>query len=198
MASSLTAFGNTVPVSYLRLVPKHEAPTNICWGDRNRSVLVRVPLGWRTKRDMACNANPKEKVNSLGKGDSQTVEFRCPDGSANAHLLIAGLATAARHGLQMPGALELAKKLYVDVNIFHDEFKNIQKILPQLPLSCWQSADCLMRDRAVYEKDGVFSPKVIDGIARSLKSYNDRDLSRRLYGKPAKIKELITQYLHCS
>jgi len=32
LASSLTAFGNTVPTSYLRLVPHQEAPTNICWG----------------------------------------------------------------------------------------------------------------------------------------------------------------------
>jgi len=98
----------------------------------------------------------------------------------------------------MPGALGLAKKLYVDVNIFHDEFKRIQKTLPQLPLSCWQSADCLVRDRSIYEKDSVFSHKVIDGIARNLKNYNDRDLSRMLYGKPAKIKNLINQYLHCS
>ena len=45
-AESLTAFGNTVPTSFLRLVPHQEAPTSICWGDRNRSVLVRVPLGW--------------------------------------------------------------------------------------------------------------------------------------------------------
>ena len=35
-ASSLTAFGNTNPTSYFRLVPKQEAPTNICWGDRNK------------------------------------------------------------------------------------------------------------------------------------------------------------------
>ncbi|MFH1226955.1 MAG: glutamine synthetase family protein [Planctomycetota bacterium] len=197
MASSLTAFGNTVPVSYLRLVSKQEAPTNICWGDRNRSVLVRVPLGWRNERDMARSANPKEKAKFSGKSDSQTVEFRCPDGSANVHLLMAGLAVAARHGLQMTGALNLARKLYVDVNIFHDEFKKIQKILPQLPFSCWESADCLLRDRAVYEKDNVFSTKVIDGIAKKLKSYDDKNLSQRLYGKTQKIKELIDRYLHC-
>ena len=44
-AASLTAFGNMNPTSYFRLVPHQEAPTSICWGDRNRSVLVRVPLG---------------------------------------------------------------------------------------------------------------------------------------------------------
>ncbi|PIY33094.1 MAG: glutamine synthetase, partial [Bacteroidetes bacterium CG_4_10_14_3_um_filter_42_6] len=42
LAPSLTAFGNQNPTSYFRLVPHQEAPTNICWGDRNRSVLVRV------------------------------------------------------------------------------------------------------------------------------------------------------------
>jgi len=49
LSSAITAFGNTIPTSYLRLVPHQEAPTNICWGDRNRSVLVRIPLGWIAK-----------------------------------------------------------------------------------------------------------------------------------------------------
>lgn len=63
LAPSLTAFGNTNPTSYFRLVPHQEAPTNICWGDRNRSVLVRVPLGWTSgASDMLRDANPLEKV----------------------------------------------------------------------------------------------------------------------------------------
>lgn len=58
-SQSLTAFGNTVPTSFLRLVPHQEAPTYICWGDRNRSALVRVPLGWNNMDDrMICDANP--------------------------------------------------------------------------------------------------------------------------------------------
>ena len=60
LAPSITAFGNTNPTSYFRLVPHQEAPTNICWGDRNRSVLVRVPLGWSAKTDMCMLANPLE------------------------------------------------------------------------------------------------------------------------------------------
>lgn len=32
------AGGDANPTSYLRLVPHQEAPTNVCWGDRNRSV----------------------------------------------------------------------------------------------------------------------------------------------------------------
>ena len=60
LAPSITAFGNTNPTSYFRLVPHQEAPTNVCWGDRNRSVLVRVPLGWTAKKDLCSQANPGE------------------------------------------------------------------------------------------------------------------------------------------
>ena len=45
-ASTLSAFGNTVASSFLRLVPNQEAPTRICWSHNNRSALIRVPLGW--------------------------------------------------------------------------------------------------------------------------------------------------------
>ena len=39
-ASTLSAFGNTVASSFLRLVPNQEAPTRICWSDNNRSALI--------------------------------------------------------------------------------------------------------------------------------------------------------------
>lgn len=96
-------------------------------GDRNRSVLVRVPLGWLNVKNMAKDANPQDKGEFSESMDSQTVEFRCPDGSADVHLLLAGLAVAARHGLGMKGALELADKLYVDVNIFSPNIRLFRK-----------------------------------------------------------------------
>lgn len=197
LAPSLTAFGNTVPVSYLRLVPHQEAPTNICWGDRNRSVLVRVPLGWLDVKNMIGDANPVEREEALEFTDSQTIEFRCPDGSANIHLLLAGLAVAARHGIEMEDALELAKKLYVDVNIFHAEHRSIRDKLPQLPTSCWESAECLSKDRKIYERDGVFPAVVIDGLIEMLKGYNDRDLSEKYYGKADEINKLVDEHFHC-
>jgi glutamine synthetase len=198
LAPSLTAFGNTVPLSYLRLVPHQEAPTNICWGDRNRSVLVRVPLGWLGAKNMVEDANPQVKVGFSEFIDSQTVEFRCADGSADIYLLLAGLAVAARYGLEMEGALELADKLYVDVNIFSPEHKKVQERLPQLPTSCWESAESLLKDREIYQRDGVFTPVVIDGVVKKLKSYNDKNLSEKLYGKEDEIKKLVDEYLHCS
>jgi len=197
LAPSLTAFGNTVPLSFLRLVPHQEAPTNICWGDRNRSVLVRIPLGWLNVGDMARDANPQETEESPEFGESQTVEFRASDGSANIYLLLAGLAVATRHGLEMPDALEVAERLYVDVNIFAPKNQKLQGKLPELPTSCWESAEYLLRDRHVYEKDTVFSPVVIEGLAKMLKSYNDRDLSEQYYGERDELKKLVDEYFNC-
>jgi glutamine synthetase len=198
LSPSLTAFGNTVPLSFVRLVPHQEAPTNICWGDRNRSVLVRVPLGWLNVGNMAKDANPQDKGEPSDFAGSQTVEFRCPDGSANVCLLMAGLTVAARHGLEMEDALKVADELYVDVNVFSSEHKALQQKLPQLPTSCWESAESLLKDREIYEKDGVFSSVVIDGLVKQLKSYDDKDLTERYYGKGDEIKKLVDQYFHCA
>lgn len=198
LAKSLTAFGNTVPLSYLRLVPHQEAPTNVCWGDRNRSTLVRVPLGWLGVGNMVRDANPQEADEFAGGVDNQTIEFRSPDGSANIYLLLAGLAVAARHGQEMENALQYADSLYAGVNVFEEEHSDIRDRLPQLPASCAESADCLLADRGIYETDGVFSPVLIDGVAEMLRSYEDGDLSERLYGKTEEIGKLVREYLHCS
>jgi glutamine synthetase len=198
LARSLTAFGNTVPISFLRLVPNQEAPTNVCWSDRNRSALVRVPLGWLNVKHMITDANPQASEASSENWDSQTVEFRCPDGCANIHLTLAGLAVAARHGLQMEDALKLSSELYVDVDIFCPEHRRIQERLPRLPTSCWESAENLLEDRRFYERDDVFPPLVIDGLARTLKGYDDKNLSKRLRGDPDEIKKLVGEHIHCS
>ena len=197
LAPSLTAFGNIIPTSYFRLVPNQEAPTNICWGDRNRSVLVRVPLGWGSKHDMITDANPNEKDTQKGFGSRQTVEFRCPDGSADIYLLFAGLTVAARHGLKMKDALEYAEKSYVDINIFDEKFKQRVKDLQHLPDSCWKSAGILQKQRAVYEQGGVFPPLVIDGIIKKLRSYNDEFLRESIRDNEKEILKLVNTFLHC-
>lgn len=196
-AGALTAFGNTNPTSYFRLVPHQEAPTNICWGDRNRSVLVRVPLGWTAKTDMCQIVNPLEKPSKGDVSQKQTVEFRCPDGSANIYLLLAGLAVACRHGFEMQGALEFAEKTYVNVNIFKDEHKEKVKDLAQLPASCCESADVLDKTRFIFEKHGVFSSGMIDGIIKDLKSFNDKKLRTEIEKKPEMMMELVNAHFHC-
>lgn len=197
LAPSLTAFGNTNPTSYFRLVPHQEAPTNICWGDRNRSVLVRVPLGWSMKNSMIHHANPKEPEGELDFSQKQTVEFRCPDGSADVYLLLAGLTVAARHGHSMPNALEYTDKTYVDVNIFDQAFKDRLSQLGQLPVSCADSADCLEKQRAIYEEFGVFTPLMIDDMIRKLKSFDDRDLRAKIGNNKDDILKMVETYFHC-
>jgi len=197
LAPSLTAFGNTNPTSYFRLVPHQEAPTNICWGDRNRSVLVRVPLGWSGNRNMLHDANPLEGTVETDFSYKQTVEFRCPDGSADIYLLLAGLTVAARHGFEMGNALEFAKKTYVDVNIFHEEHKSITENLEHLPASCWDSAEQLIRQREIYEKYGVFHPATIDGFIKKLKAYNDQNLREEIHCNKEKIMQMVRNYFHC-
>ncbi|MBI9055654.1 MAG: glutamine synthetase [Bacteroidales bacterium] len=197
LSSSLTAFGNTIPTSYLRLVPHQEAPTNICWGDRNRSVLVRVPLGWIADTSMILDANPQETGAIPYVAGKQTVELRSGDGSADIYLYMAGIIVAAQHGLQMPNALKMAEKLYMDVNIFDDEHKDKLAKLECLPQSCWESADALAEKREFFEKSGIFPSGTIDQIVKKLKSFDDKDLSERLYGKEDELRELVMKYLHC-
>lgn len=197
LAESITAFGNKNPTSYFRLVPHQEAPTNVCWGDRNRSVLVRVPLGWTAGVDLCHAANPLEPSVDVDTTAKQTVEMRSPDGSADLYQLIAGLCVACRHGFEMENAAELAERTYVNVNI-HDA-ANADKLrsLAQLPDSCSASADCLERQRAVYEAKGVFSKAMIDGIIRQLRAFDDRTLRSEIDHNHDAIRQLVNTYFHC-
>jgi glutamine synthetase len=153
LAPSIIAFGNKNPTSYFRLVPHQEAPTNVCWGDRNRSVLVRVPLGWAADVDMCRAANPLEPAANYDTSIKQTVEMRSPDGSADLYQLLAGL--------------------------------------------CVASANCLQRQRSVFEEYGVFSPAMIDGIIEQLRSFDDAQLRRSIANKPEEIQKLVNEHFHC-
>ena len=140
---------------------------------------------------------PKEKEAGKDFNSRQTVEFRCPDGSADIYLLFAGLTVAARHGLEMRDALKFAEDTYVDVNIFEEKHKTRVSHLAQLPFSCAQSADYLEQQRPIYEAYDVFPHQIIDGIIRHLKSFNDSTLLERIKGNEKEILKLVNQYLHC-
>ena len=80
-------------------------------GDRNRSVLVRVPLGWSGKNMMAIDANPKRKV--LYPILLQSKPLNCEALMVRRmYICFSGwfMAVAARHGLEMKDALDYAKK----------------------------------------------------------------------------------------
>jgi glutamine synthetase len=79
--------------SYKRLVPGFEAPAYICWGSRNRSTLVRVPLD-----------RPEHEV-------ARRVELRSPDPACNPYLVFAVMLRAGLEGIEkkypLPDPMEL-------------------------------------------------------------------------------------------
>lgn len=195
MAACVTAFGNTVPTSYFRLVPHQEAPVNVCWAFRNRSALVRIPLGWTNASGMIKDANPGSA--DFPVAPNQTIEIRSADGSANIHLLIASLCVAARRGFENPKALETVNNYFVDKNIHSKEFAGMLDKLPKLPMSCSESADVLSINRQAFEDLGIFTPQVIDSTIQRLKSYNDKHISEKMFGKEEEVKKLVEEYLYC-
>ena len=183
-ADSLTAFGNTVPSSYLRLVPNMEAPTQFFWSDANRKAMVRVPLGWSKINNLAGLVNPGHKSEPMKIDSMQTIEFRVPDGSANVHQILAGITMAAEYGFtHSEEALKLTDKLYFRGKTA-EENKNIE--FPSLPATCADSSDILEKQRELYERENIFPPSVINYSISQLRAENDRDMHKtisELYGK---------------
>ncbi len=68
--------------SYKRLVPGYEAPVYICWGQKNRSALIRIPRY------------------SKGREQSTRAELRCPDPSGNPYLVFAVMLEAGLDGMR--------------------------------------------------------------------------------------------------
>lgn len=197
LAPAITAFGNTNPTSYFRLVPHQEAPTNICWGDRNRSVLVRVPLGWTSKADMSGMANgPQPECTDVDARQKQTFEIRSADCSADVYKLLAALAVAVRIGLQMPDALEVAENYYVDIDIHKPENALRCNALPTLPANCAESAERLNRYRESFEAEGVFPPDTIDATIATLKSF-DTDEAKEALTDPEIMAKFVKAYFYC-
>ena len=188
-AKALTAFGNTVPTSFLRFTEGEESPEGISWGETDRTGLVRVPLAWggHVLPGMVAHANPhsSEPIPEPAV-HPQTVELRLADGSADVHLLLAGMAVAARRGLTDPDSLELAARLST---ADHDDFE-------QLPSSCADAADALESERASFEADGVFSRELIDAVLDRLRADDDAALVRKSAKNDDARTELIRRHWH--
>lgn len=178
-APSLTAFGNPTPISYLRFIARKESPMHVCWSERNRLALIRIPLWWNFLGTQAETENTRK-----------TIEYRAPDPFANVYLLFAGMVVAINHAMENPDeALKTAEKLHVNG-------KNKGKRLKMLPKSCYESAKNLRKDRKLYEAGGIFPKKLIDKTIERLRDYKDKDLWRNIAEKPEKIEKLLQQYIH--
>lgn len=178
-AAALTAFGNTVAASYLRLVPGQEAPTRVCWGARNRAGLVRVPLAFDTPSRLDRVMNPREDGSYPEGVERPTIEYRSPDGSGYPHLLLAAVTMCAAEGVGSPDAVALARRLEVK----HERAKDLEGF-DQLPPTAVAAAHALARDRAFFEEQGM-SSHLIDIVIRKLEDERDEGLGERLRALPA-------------
>ena len=196
--TSLPAFGNPHPLSFMRLVPHQEAPTSLCWSFSNRSALVRVPLGWTKKMEMAKKVNPLEEPVGHSFGGKQTFEWRASDGFADTYLLMSALCCAARHGLEHPDALAIAERTYVGlgVNIHDASNEALQNALEQLPASCEEAAVELEKDRTIYTSEGVFSDSIIDYTIKFLSDFHDSNLRRHLLDHPSELMQLVSETIN--
>jgi glutamine synthetase len=181
-APALTGFGNSVAASYLRLVPHQEAPTRVCWGERNRSGLIRVPLAFGGDNLPAEVFNPAEDTAMANGHARPTVEFRSPDGSAFTYLLLAAITACVRDGLTDGKSAEFARSLQISGNLF--EQPELVARLKSLPAHAVEAADVLDRGRGFFEQSG-FPPRLIDVVIGKLRDEDDDQLSEKIRELPA-------------
>ncbi len=144
---ALMAFGNRVPSSLARLSQAREAPSAIRWGRYDRSALVRIPL-------VPAGAGGRPVA-------EPTVEFRLPDGSAMAHLLLAGIVQAM---IAAAGDRDLSG-LIAATSIRPP--KGAAVPVDPLPRDFSEVASALGRHREPLEAGGVFPCELLDAaIAR--------------------------------
>lgn len=95
-AKEITAVLNQWVNSYKRLVSGYEAPVYICWAQRNRSALVRVPMY------------------KPGKEKATRIELRSPDPACNPYLAFAVMLAAGLDGIEKGYELpnEVPQNLY--------------------------------------------------------------------------------------
>lgn len=130
-APALTAIVSPTVNSYKRLVSGFEAPVYICWGQNNRSSLIRIPK----------NIAKKAKV-------SARLEYRAPDPTANPYLALAVLLAAGLDGIEK----NQKPPLPTEENVYEFDSqklaKNKIKILPQ---TLGEAIEALKNDLTILE-----------------------------------------------
>ena len=160
--------------------------------------LVRVPLGWLEPVDMAAKCNPLEEAMDKDFSDKQTFEWRASDGFADTYLLMAALCAAARHGFEMPDALQVAERTYVGlgVNIHDADNRALEESLEQLPSCCVDAAAELEKDREIYTSRGVFSDAIVDYTVRFLREFRDEKLREELKADPKRAMMMVNMSIN--
>jgi glutamine synthetase len=136
-AKALNALTNPGTNSYKRLVPGFEAPINLAYSARNRSVACRIPYV----------SSPK----------ARRVEVRFPDPTMNPYLGFAAMLMAGLDGVQN----KLRPGDPLDKDMYHLPPEEAKKV-PNVCASLEQALECLDQDREFLTRGGVFSNDVLD------------------------------------
>jgi glutamine synthetase len=136
-ARALNAITNPGTNSYKRLVPGFEAPINLAYSARNRSVACRIPFVTSDK--------------------ARRVEVRFPDPTTNPYFAFAAMLMAGLDGVQNkihPGD-PLDKNMY---DLPPEEAKKVPNVCSSLDMAL----DYLDKDREFLTRGGVFSNDMLD------------------------------------
>jgi len=132
-ARGMTAIVAPTVNSYKRLVPGYEAPVYICWGQVNRSALIRIPRY------------------SNGRDERTRLELRCPDPSCNPYLAYAAMLKAGLEGIQE----KLMPPPPVEENVYDFSDEKLKEMsIDSLPGSLMEALGELERDELLRETLG--------------------------------------------
>jgi glutamine synthetase len=127
---ALCALTNPTTISYKRIVPHCEAPTNLVYSARNRSAAIRIP--------------------QYEPGNKKAVrpEVRFPDPMASGYIAFSAMLLAGMDGIEEK--IDPGKPF--DGNVWENADG-----LPQLPGSLDEALDALERDHEFLTRVGVFT-----------------------------------------
>jgi glutamine synthetase len=132
-ARALAAIAAPTVNSYKRLTPGYEAPVYICWGQINRSALIRIPRY------------------SPGREQSTRLELRCPDPSCNPYLAFAAMLWVGLDGIER----ELEPLPPVEENVYDFDDARLRELdIATLPGTLKEAIDELEKDEVLQQALG--------------------------------------------
>jgi len=148
---AISAVTSPLVNSYKRLVPGYEAPVYICWGQTNRSALIRIPR--YTK----------------GKSQATRCELRCPDPSCNPYLAFAVMLKAGLDGIKK----KMKPAAHVEENVYHfDDAKLASLNIDVLPHSLFEAIRCFDKDELIKSALGKHtSERYVEAKTREWDEY---------------------------
>ncbi|MBC8265045.1 MAG: type I glutamate--ammonia ligase [Anaerolineales bacterium] len=132
-ARALSAIAAPTVNSYKRLTPGYEAPVYVCWGQINRSALIRIPKY------------------SPGREQATRLELRCPDPSCNPYLAFAAMLWAGLDGIEQ----EMEPPPPVEENVYHFDDTRLRELdIVTLPSILKEAVDELEKDEVLQQALG--------------------------------------------